>query len=346
MIRLTKVYRDIVVEKLWHGMAMVIVCCIAMASCSGDTPEQVQPQQADGQPTVETQRRELNILCLGNSYTWDAMLYVPYIMHSIAPDLHMTIGIMCTGGESVENHYKMHMLNNVPYSYYHQCTDAGIWERDSISDLDSIITRVRWDLITMQQVSRKSYVLSSLALLPDCIEWLRTKNPTTKIGWIVTPSYPDGCPRLPGPDASGAITGFNTSDEMFAGILDCATQITDKDIDLFFPVGTAIQHARHTELATLGTFGCLSNDGIHLQDGLPRTLAAMVVCATLINYYKIPGDIGLNTFVISNSFRKQHFAPILPAGSIVNYDKTQLILMLRCVDAALSSPFQFNQIDE
>lgn len=54
------------------------------------------------------------------------MLYVPYIMQSIAPDLHLSIGILCTGNESLDNHYQSHMLQNKPYAYFHLNYDARV----------------------------------------------------------------------------------------------------------------------------------------------------------------------------------------------------------------------------
>lgn len=38
--------------------------------------------------------KTINILSIGNSYSQDALSYVPFIMKNIAPDINMNIGII------------------------------------------------------------------------------------------------------------------------------------------------------------------------------------------------------------------------------------------------------------
>lgn len=196
-------------------LAIAIVCYIALASCSSDSPEQQNTQDHVDTPT-ELARHELNILCIGNSYTWDAMLYVPYIMQSIVPDLHMTIGILYTGAENLDNHYNSHMLGDKPYTYFHMSTDGNPWIKQKQSNLRSTINAAHWNLITIQQSSAKSTNATSYSNLQAAVDWIHEHiNDKATTLWIMTPAYPPGSYRLNHPEKYGIANERITSDEMY-----------------------------------------------------------------------------------------------------------------------------------
>lgn len=328
------------VKELRRILAIAIVCYIALVSCSSDTPERQQtPEQADP-------RHELNILCIGNSYTWDAMLYVPYIMQSIVPDLHMTIGILYTGAENLDNHYNSHMLSDKPYTYFHMSTDGNPWIKHKQSNLRSTINAAQWNLVTIQQSSSKSTNATSYSYLQAAVDWIHENiNVKATTSWLITPAYPVGSYRLNHPEKYDIANERITSDEMYNMISECVQTSVNGKVDLLIPIGTAIQNARHTTLSTVGRAGSLSYDGIHLQDGLPRLIAAYAVCESLLNYYKLNTHIDKNKFVPTDRFIAENIPEEILTGAVVGIDSTNVAIATQCVFNAINNPFKISEIE-
>ena len=76
-----------------------ILCVIigaSITSCHGDIEEHAVDTNDDA--------ASLNILMFGNSFTQDAVSYVPFILNDVAPDLRVNICIAYIGGCCLAQH--------------------------------------------------------------------------------------------------------------------------------------------------------------------------------------------------------------------------------------------------
>ncbi len=68
----------------------------------------------------------LRILGIGNSFTEDAMAYLPELLAGMEIN-NVTLGKMSIGGCSLEKHYNMYMQDTVAYSYNKSIAGENVW---------------------------------------------------------------------------------------------------------------------------------------------------------------------------------------------------------------------------
>ncbi len=321
--------------------ALVLIVSLALLSCNKTDTPVVHADTTDASPN------DINILCIGNSYTWDAMVYVPYILKDILPDRHVTIGLLYTGGENLQAHYRKHMLFNTSYSYFHINNDGGKWEKQSSSDLQSAISVKRWNMVTLQQSSKMTTEPSYYEDVPSAIGWVKD-NIDSKIAtaWLLTPAYPVGGYRITHPEQYGINKSPVTSDEMFEMIAECVKSEVADRVDFIMPVGTAVQNARHSTLSTMGRGGSLTNDGVHLQEGIPRLIAAYAVCQSIIDHLNLNVSIDNSQFVPTDEFVKEHITTAMQTGLAVGLTDNNVSIARQCALAANSTPYQITVSSE
>lgn len=272
----------------------------------------------------------------------------------MVPDLDVNFGILCAGGRTLKLHYTRNITNNEAYPYYHLSTNASPWERKTEgTTLQEVLYDKRWDIIILQQGSTKSYNKESHSWVLPIIDWINEYTDyTPAYAWLLTPAYPEGSTRLPGPDASGIVTGLNSSDEMFDSIADCAKWVmSNAQIDFLIPGGTAIQNARHTDLYKLGSFkgsegyGYLSKDGVHLQEGLPRLIDAITFCQSLSDYLGWGIDMTTCDIAIDNQFRSTNITKGLTSGAITGMTTESRLIGMECIKHAMTSLYSVTSID-
>ena len=279
----------------------------------------------------------LNILALGNSFMCDAFSYVPYILDESMPEVNVYFGMLNHGAASIRTHYNEHMVNKAPYEVYYTFNDVGFWHTSAknVVTLDSVLESRNWDIILLQQLSNQSsnYIYYQ-PQLNSLIDSLQIKAPGAHIGWLLTPAFPEGY----------MVLGDEPSDSMFYGIADCSRRVLDETLVTFvIPGGTAIQNARHTMLDSLGTFGHLTVDGRHLQDGLPCLIEGLTVAQTLADYLGLEAPAEDVELPVTESWAIANNIPQF-ADPVVGMTESEIQLGKECMKAAIANPFEITQI--
>lgn len=232
-------------------------------------------------------KMSIKLMAIGNSYARDAYSYVPYLLQSIIGEqnIDITFGIIYLGSCALQTHWNNIVNNNSPYEYDKWTNTQNKWVTTPGKSILSIIQDEDWDIITLQQQSSRSRDYRTMQpYLNNIINWLfsHTKK-SVRLGWLMTPSYPEGYSNLSDDYGFGRVT--DTSDSMYEKICVATKSVLDNTaVDFAIPVGTSIQNARTTSLDSLGDFGHLSAEGIHLQEGIPCLLEAYVVTNVLLSY--------------------------------------------------------------
>ncbi len=276
----------------------------------------------------------LRVLSIGNSFSLDALSYVPFIMKAVAPQVYLKLGIMYIGGGSLENFCNALGDNSFRYYWSH---GARPWDERVGVAMTETITSEPWDVIVLQQQSNKSRDYSTYQpYLNQLIDWIEARATWPhEVAWLITPSYPDNLPRL-APDT--------TSVQMFERILDCVVQVqADTGIELLLPCGTAIQNARTTPLDSLGDQGHLF-DYLHLQEGIPCLIEAYTATAALLSRYSLSDAVWTDTTWIDQQWlRAKNIQEI--NGTPVGMSEENRAIAKQCAIKALENPLSITQIE-
>ncbi len=286
----------------------------------------------DGGGEQPSATKEVKILCLGNSFTIDAMAYVPFILRTLAPQVRLKLGMLYDGGATLQNHYEYHFKDSLDYGYFYKYKGSDKWRNTKNYQLKKALDDEEWDIIMLQQGSAEArdyalyqpYLDSIIVCLNDTI------NHPFKIAWLSIPAYGEGYGPLNG----------STSNEMFYDIMACTDSVmTQTKIDYLFPCGTAIQNARTTELDQLGRFYHLTYDGMHLQEGIPCVIEAYVVVQVLLNQLGIDVSIDDDLVNITEDWLQQNSIPQL-GGQPVGMTPAYRELAKYCAKMAIKSPME------
>lgn len=226
-----------------------------------------------GGDTPIAERRKVRLLCIGNSYTGDAMYYVPFLMPSLA-EVDVEIGYLYRDGENLAGHWS-NFQNDTTYSFY-VYRGKGYWETIGSRTIKQAIAFQRWDIITLQQQQSKTYNWSTYQpYLNNLINGIFAElTYPVKFVWL----FGQQCPG-----STGSATDQQIIERLQGSWANSQKVLNETLCDAVIPIGTAVQNARTTSLKSLGDFGNLTEEGVHLQDGLPRQIAAYTVCMTLLD---------------------------------------------------------------
>lgn len=282
----------------------------------------------------------LNILVLGNSYACDAYSYMPYILQKSMPEVAVNLGILHQGSCSLASHYNSHLLNNEPYNRLYTFNEHGRWEYSTpdVVTLDSALNCKEWDIIMLQQYSYQSRTYQYYQpYLDNLVDSLRHRLPNVHFGWLLTPAYAEGY---------GGLKEGETSDSMFCAIAACAqTLMNNNCVNFVIPAGTAIQNARHTELDSLGKYGHLTYEGLHLQDGLPCLIEALTAAQAIADYVGIDAPVDDVNMDITTTWAQTTIATPQFMGPVVGMTDDYVRLGKQCVQAAITKPYEISLIN-
>lgn len=287
----------------------------------------------------------LRVLSIGNSFSLDALSYLPFVMKAVAPQVYLKLDIMYIGGGTLSAFYNAldstthaPMSDGMATSFIHYWSHgAKPWDARREVPMTSIIEAQPWDVIVLQQQSNASRDYSTYQpYLNQIIQWIDSKaSYPHQYAWLITPSYPDNLPRL-APDT--------TSTQMFERILDCVGNVmSDTGIELLLPCGTAIQNARTTPLDSLGDQGHLF-DYLHLQEGIPCLIETYAVCAALLARYGLSDMVWADSTWISQQWL--HYNNIQELnGDPVGMSEENRAIAKQCAIKALESPLSITVIE-
>ena len=236
-------------------------------------------------PTTDTNGDgKLRILAIGNSFSDDAMEYLPKFVYQLGCE-NVELARLYIGGCSLERHVREYSQNNANYQFYHYDYDSydphsdktHEWKKDSeLRTMEYALKMGEWDIITMQQVSGHSGRWDSYQPhLDELVKIVRKYQPNAKLAWHMTWSYSRN-------STHGDFKRYDSNqDTMTNAIVATARKVYEQTpyFDYLIPSGVAIEALRST---------CnnppmdLTRDGFHLDYGMGRYAAACVWYKVLI----------------------------------------------------------------
>lgn len=231
----------------------------------------IEPMEPDSDDT-------LSILMIGNSFSVDAIEYVPDMALS-AGVKNIHIGSMFIPGCSLSMHATNAKANASKYHFYVNTGDG--WNMPMIdyastpgdTSLLEAITSHGWDYICIQQVSHLSGKSETYNDdLEYMIRYMNMYAPNSKLIWHMTWAYQQDSTHSEFPNYNSDQT------TMYNAILSTVQEkiVADKRFSFVIPCGTAVQNARSSLLGDT-----ITSDGYHMKQPFGRYLTAMMVVKAL-----------------------------------------------------------------
>ena len=217
----------------------------------------------------------LKILAIGNSFSDDAMMYLPAMLQSSGVH-NVVLGRLYIGSCSLQRHCEEYRNGGSNYVFWK--SEHNEWvEMDSSASLLDGLQNEDWDIITLQQVSGLSGDYRSyVPYLGELISIVRENslNPRASIVWHETWAYANNSSH---PDF---VNYERNQTKMFKQIDACVHAIMSVyDFRKVIPTGRLIQVVRKS---TFNTENDLTRDGYHLDYRLGRYTAALCWYESLI----------------------------------------------------------------
>lgn len=225
------------------------------------------------------EKRELKILCIGNSFSRDSMWILEKIAKAEGTE-HITLGILYYSGCPLSKHAEFLTSGEAAYSYDKNANGSWVVSGNGTATFLDGVTDEDWDIVVMQQSSsssgRTATYNEDIQTIIDCV-LENDKNPATKpqFAWNMTWAYPvedvdtDDIVTV---NTTSAFSNYYNNDQMT--MYNCIVEAVEKKIvpnpvfEFIMPVGTAIQNARSSYLGDPD----LNRDYSHLSD-LGRVIA-------------------------------------------------------------------------
>lgn len=213
----------------------------------------------------------MKILAIGNSFADDSFEYFSKIANDFSEEV--IIGVLFIGGCSLKMH-RYNAENNLSAYEYRKDMGCGFINHKDYS-IKKALEYEDWDIVTLQQASHDSGIMSSYDDLDFMIDYV-DKNALKKVDfmWIMTWSYEKDSNH---PEFKRYGNDQQIMDEK---ILECvkAKIINNEKICKIIPVGLAIKSARKQALLN----GKLSRDGFHLSYDYGRYIAGLVMAQAIL----------------------------------------------------------------
>ena len=282
---------------------------------------------------LDVGKYDISYISVGNSFSSDALAYVPVLLEELLPFSDIHIGIMYYAGGTLEQQWSFCNANSADYVYYSYHTEAGTWSYATEQTYQNMMNDYDWNYISFQQASTNSIDYNTFQ---PYLDYLLSNTKTTWSTcipvWTLTHSWANG---------------YNDSDEqtMYAKIAAAAqTTLEQTSIEHINPYGTAIQNARATTLNNYGYYGSMCYDGLHLQAGLPRLVASYTSAQTILRLYNIPCTIETCQYTVSSANDEAIAAPDASLrGDIGDVSATDYNLAKACALNAINNPYDVTQ---
>lgn len=309
----------------------------------------ITPDTFPSTPDTKDKPDKLNVIIIGNSFACDAYFYVPFIMRNVAPKLKLTMHIFNQSGATLADQWSI-LSENKKYRSYHVYNGNGVWwssraNEFSVADILKS-NRNSINLVLLQQhIVYANDFASFQPYLNNIIKTLKNNiQNNVKIGFLLTPSYPDSSWWL-----TVIKKGFSSTDMYNAMTYSIRKTLDTSDVSLIIPAGTAIQNARTTALDTLGKwqYHHLSCDGMHLQDGAPCLIEGYMVSQALLQHMHRSETIWdeKKTLPITKEWLEIIGAREV-ALPVQGMEPSNIELVKRCVRAALKTPFSITDCSQ
>ena len=233
------------------------------ASNDDASKEDDNASKDDGKERDWKDDNTLKILTIGNSFSDDTMEYVYKIAKSAGVE-NVKLGNLYIGGCSLDTHANNARNNSAAYEY--RTNNADGWVTTKNYRMRNALKSEDWDFISLQQVSGSSGIASSYTQLDYMINYVKTLCPDAKIVWNMTWAYQQNSTH--GSFANYGNDQINMYQEIVSAVR--AKIVTNKNIAIIVPNGTAIQNARTSYVGDT-----LTRDGYHLSTDKGRYIAGL-----------------------------------------------------------------------
>lgn len=222
-------------------------------------------------------RKTLRILAIGNSFSDDAMEYLPQLLDNMDID-NVELARLYVGGCTLEQHMRFHIEGKAPYEFYRSAAGENRWvkSKEKVS-LRHALSLGKWDIITLQQASGYSGRYESYQPYLDAlIGIIRAAQPEAELAWHMTWAYSTD-------STHGQFADYGRDQRRMYNDICAAVREMTRHTSAFstvIPSGTAIQSLRMSELNNPPKD--LTRDGYHIDYGAGRYALACVWYETLV----------------------------------------------------------------
>lgn len=204
----------------------LLLCCLCPPSTLS------WGQSADGSDS----QQPIRYLGIGNSFTWDSTAYLDEIAASQGKPLDCFVAGI--GGASMESHIERMELNrrdpDDPRGKPYLRKRNGTAIKYSLTE---ILQAERWDVVSIQQVSTKSFLPETYEpFAQELIETIRTHAPQAEIVIHMTWAYRADHPWF--------VSGKSTQPEMHDGLTAAYKVLSERYGLRINPIGEAVAQAR------------------------------------------------------------------------------------------------------
>lgn len=279
-------------------------------------------------------RTNINVLCIGNSFSVDAFDYLPPLLKNAG--FTYNIGVLYQSSCSLEKHFNN--INKLASGYLYYKDDGDGWNTFKNKDFQSVLTDCDWDIICFHEVSETSGVLDAITpYLGSLIDIAKRVHPNVQIAYMMTPAW--------GEYNIGYGVSYKDQNDMYKAICSVGKYVKDNyEINFLIPNATAIQNARQTDLKKIGKDLFASETDRHLEDGIGRLIASYSVYNTLVGeQYGLSFDLNCFLPIYEENVDNKSFPQTSPfadvTAEIAKLGKT-------CADEATVNKFSINLSDK
>lgn len=220
----------------------------------------------------------LRILAIGNSFSDDAMEYLPALLDNLGVE-NVSLARLYVAGCSLERHMKMYNNDKAAYQYYRSEAGCNRWAKAARNvSLRQALADGVWDIVVMQQASGFSGRYESYEpYLDSLIAIVRRAQPHARLAWHMTWAYASGSTHPQFADYGRDRT------RMYDAICDAVRQMLDEHPHTFrylIPSGAVIESLRLSEVNNPPMD--FTRDGYHLDFGAGRYALACTWYEVLI----------------------------------------------------------------
>lgn len=274
----------------------------------------------------------LRILCIGNSFTKDAVEHLPKMIAAAGIET-VKIVHMYYGGRTVPEYYEGYDTTN-DYTCYMLNPGTDIWTSFRGKTLHQTVVSDQWDIVTIQEHTGNyrawSWTDEEKSAIVGLIDRIKAdqQGHTPSFKYIMSQAYFDMNKIGTG---SQPYKTFTTQEEMFDVIVAQARKVLDEtEIDEIIPTGTVLQNLR---TSSLNNEMDLTRDGYHMDYGIARYAAACAVFEMLISpaFDNVKLDNNSFRYDVSNTTSGSYSTPVT--------DENQPIA-LQAARYAMEHPFE------
>lgn len=220
----------------------------------------------------------LRILAIGNSFSDDAMEYLPALLDNLGIE-NVSLARLYVAGCSLERHMKMYNNDKAAYQYYRSEAGCNRWVKAARTvSLRQALADGEWDIVVMQQASGFSGRYESYEpYLDSLIAIVRRAQPHARLAWHMTWAYASGSTHPQFADYGRDRT------QMYEEICGAVRQMLHEHPHTFrylIPSGAVIESLRLSEVNNPPMD--FTRDGYHMDFGAGRYALACTWYEVLI----------------------------------------------------------------